>query len=326
MEIKNILVVGGAGYVGSHVCKLLHRRGFEITVVDNLETGHAAAVKWGRLIQASILDVPTLLSVFAREPFDAVFHFAASSIVPESVADPYKYYSNNLGGTLNLLQAMRQFEVRRLVFSSTAAIFGEPLSAVIDETHPVRPINAYGRSKAAVEDMLEDAARAYGLSAATFRYFNAAGADPDGEIGESHEPETHLIPRLCQLAAGAAVEVTINGDDYATKDGTCVRDYVHVADIGDAHVLGLDYLIANPGFHAFNLGAGHGHSVREVVEKVRAVSGVGFKVPLAGRRAGDPAMLVASNERARRCLDWRPKYDLDSIVRHALAWQRNRTF
>ncbi|MFT4046704.1 MAG: UDP-glucose 4-epimerase GalE [Solimonas sp.] len=323
----NVLVVGGAGYIGSHMCKRLAEAGHAVVVLDNLSTGHRAAVQWGELVEASLGDTGAVVETLRRHRIDVVMHFAASSLVGESMRDPYKYYANNVGATLSLLQAMRDVGVAQFVFSSTAAVFGEPQTEVIDESHPCRPINPYGNSKFAVELMLDDAARAYGLRATALRYFNAAGACESGRIGESHEPETHLIPRLLRRAAGEALDVQIFGTDYATRDGTCVRDYVHVCDLADAHLLALQYSRVQPGFHRFNLGNGAGYTVLEVLDATEKVVGRSLDVPRGPRRAGDPATLVAGSRKARDVLGWKPsRADIQRIVADAWQWHRNPAY
>jgi UDP-glucose 4-epimerase len=318
-----VLVVGGAGYVGSHACLALAEAGHKVTVYDDLSTGHAASAQWGELVRGSLADAQALDATFTRVRPDAVMHFAARSLVGESMADPYLYYEANVGGTLGLLAAMRRHGVARMVFSSTAAIFGEPVALPITEAHPRNPVNPYGRSKLMIEWILEDAARSYRLDAVALRYFNAAGADPQSRIGEMHEPETHLIPRLLRRAAGEPLEVGIYGDRHATRDGTCVRDYVHVMDLAAAHLLALDYTTRSPGFHAFNLGTGTGYTVREVVEAVEEVVGHRLDLPVHAARAGDPASLVASNEQAREILGWRLRAsDLRGILTDAWNWHR----
>lgn len=322
-----VAVVGGAGYIGSHMCKRLDAAGYDVTVVDDLSTGHAQAVQWGRLARASLADADALDGVFRAGRFEAVFHFAGLIVVSESVADPLAYYQANLAGTLNLLAAMRHHQVPRLIFSSTAAVYGEPRQALIDETHPIAPISPYGHSKAMVEQVLRDAAAAHGLDTVALRYFNAAGADPAGRIGEAHEPETHLIPRLLQLAGSPQAEVAIYGDDFETPDGTCVRDYVHVDDLCEAHLAALDHLRRAPGFHVYNLGNGRGHSVREVVEAVSRVTGRRLQPRIAPRRSGDPARLVASPERAFAELGWQPRSsELAHIVETAWRWHCARRY
>ena len=319
----HILVCGGAGYIGSHMARWLALRDIRVTVLDDLSTGHRGFVQWGELVEADIRDRAALDRVFAAQRFDAVMHFCARSLVGESVADPYAYYASNVGGTLTLLQAMRAHGVDRLVFSSTAAVFGHPQADRIDEDHPQKPINPYGASKLMVERILADAASAYGLRSVALRYFNAAGAAPDGTIGEAHDPETHLVPNAIRAALGTGPALTLFGDDYPTPDGTCIRDYVHVDDLAQAHLLALDYLDANPGAHAFNLGNGRGFSVREVIAAVAQVSGRDVPHSIAARRPGDPAVLVASSERARAQLGWQPAYTtLAPILETALHWHQ----
>jgi len=319
----HVLVCGGAGYIGSHMAKWLATRGIEVTVLDNLSTGHREAVRWGTLVEADLLYPETLEPVFAANRFDAVMHFCARSLVGESVAKPYEYYANNVTGTLNLLEAMRRHGVDRLVFSSTAAVFGQPVSRSIDEDHPTQPINPYGASKLMVERILADAAAAYGLRSVALRYFNAAGASPQGDIGESHEPETHLIPNVLRAALRTGPALSVFGDDYPTPDGTCVRDYVHVDDLAQAHQLALGYLDANPGAHVFNLGNGQGFSVREVIAAAQRISGLEIPHTVAPRRVGDPAVLVASSEKARRDLGWEPAHtSLDTIIESAWRWHQ----
>lgn len=323
----NVLVVGGAGYIGSHMCKRLAEAGHHVVVLDNLSTGHRSAVQWGELVEASLGDGGAVAQALRQHRIEVVMHFAASSLVGESMTDPYRYYANNVGATLALLQAMHDNGVSQFVFSSTAAVFGEPETALIDEQHPCRPINPYGNSKLAVELMLDDAARAYGLRATALRYFNAAGACDSRLIGEKHEPETHLIPRLLRRAAGEALDVKVFGTDYATRDGTCVRDYVHVCDLADAHLLALEYSRAQPGFHRFNLGNGDGYTVLEVLRAAEDVVGRSLDVPHGPRRAGDPAMLVASSDKARKVLGWQPRRaDIRQIVADAWAWHQQPAY
>lgn len=318
-----ILVCGGAGYIGAHMVKCLAEHGHEITVFDNLATGHRAAVPWGTLVVGDVLDRAALDAVFASGRHDAVMHFCARSLVGESVVEPYACYRNNVVGTLTLLEAMRAAGVDRIVFSSTAAVFGNPLHDLIDEDHPVAPINPYGASKQMCERLLADAAAAYGLRAVALRYFNAAGADPAGRIGESHRPETHLIPNVLRAALGQGPALQLFGDDYPTRDGTCVRDYVHVDDLAAAHLAALALMEDRPGFHAFNLGNGAGFSVREVIAAAERVAGRRIACAVAPRRPGDPPTLVASSARARGQLGWRPRYsELDAIIETAWRWHR----
>ena len=322
-----VLVCGGAGDIGSHVAKQLATSGIEVTVLDNLSTGHREAVRWGRLIKADLMDPPALDSVFSGRRFDAVMHFCARSLVGESMAQPYAYYANNVAGTLNLLEAMRKHGVNRLVFSSTAAVFGLPLSDSIDESHPMAPINPYGASKAMVERILADAVQAHGLGSVSLRYFNAAGASADGDIGESHQPETHLIPNILRAALGTGPRLKVFGNDYPTADGTCVRDYIHVDDLAQAHMLALDLLASRPGAHAFNLGNGHGFSVNEVIQATRQVIGRPVPFDLAPRRPGDPPTLVASSACAQAILGWQPRHTLlEPIIESAWRWHRAQAF
>lgn len=319
----NVLVVGGAGYIGAHMCKHLAAQGHEVVVCDDLSTGHQAAVQWGTLVNASIGDRDALDALFGAHRFHAVMHFAASSLVGESVVEPLKYYQNNVGNTLVLLDAMRRHGVQRFVFSSSAAIFGEPRSALIDEQHPTAPLNPYGHSKLIVEQALRDCCEAYGLRAVALRYFNAAGADVSGCIGESHEPETHLLPRLLRRAAGESEDVRIFGTDYPTPDGTCVRDYVHVSDLADAHLRALMHLETAPGFQCFNLGNGRGYTVLQVIDAVEAIVGRRLNIPIGPRRPGDPATLVASSAKARAELGWIPQHsDLTRIIETAWRWHQ----
>ncbi len=322
----HILVCGGAGYIGSHTALVLSQRGHRVSVLDNLRTGHREAVRWGQLIEADLMRPESLDAAFA-EPVDAVMHFCALSLVGESVRQPYAYYQNNVAGTLNLLEAMQRHGVDKIVFSSTAAVYGQPETAIIDETHPCRPINPYGASKLAAERILSDAADAYGLRSVCLRYFNAAGAAAQEGIGESHHPETHLIPNVLKSMLGANQELKVFGDDYPTPDGTCVRDYVHVLDLADAHVRALDWMIAHPGAHVFNLGNGNGFSVREVIDTASRVVGRPIPYVQAERRPGDPATLVASSQKARTHLGWQPQHTtLDRIIQDAWDWHRNASF
>jgi UDP-glucose 4-epimerase len=317
---KAVLVVGGAGYIGSHMVKALLEGGYETTVFDNLSSGHRDAVPGGRLVEGDLADTPALDALFAAGRFDAVMNFAGFIQVGESVQKPGLYYRNNVANTLNLLEAMVRNEVRHLVFSSTAAIFGEPVRIPIDEQHPTQPLNPYGRGKLMVEQMLGDFDRAHRLRSACLRYFNAAGADPAGLIGERHEPETHLISIALDVALGRRPHLSVYGDDYDTPDGTCIRDYIHVSDLCQAHLLALETLWRTDRSLAMNLGNGQGFSVREVVDAVRVVTGHAIPLQIGPRRAGDPARLIADSTAARDGLGWRPQYPgLHDIVRH--AWQ-----
>ena len=321
----NVLVVGGAGYIGSHMVKNLCGRGVNVTTFDNLCSGHRDAVLGGEFIEGDLADRAALERVFAARRYDAVMHFASFIEVGESVRLPAKYYRNNVSNTLNLLECMQAAGVEQFIFSSTAAIFGTPQRVPIDETHPTNPINPYGRSKLMVEHMLADLARAHGLRSVCLRYFNAAGADPDGQLGERHNPETHLIPLVLQAASGRRPFMSVFGTDYDTPDGTCIRDYVHVADLCEAHWLALQSLAQGAGSQAYNLGNGDGFSVFEVIDTVRKVTGREFTVKHETRRAGDPSRLVADSSAARQKLGWVPKYpSLQTIVEHAWAFEQRR--
>ncbi|MDF1486081.1 UDP-glucose 4-epimerase GalE [Ramlibacter sp. H39-3-26] len=320
--MQNILVVGGAGYIGSHMVWLLGQHGVQAVTLDNLVAGHRDAVLHGELRVGDVADRALLDQILDSQRFDAVMHFASFIQVGESVLDPAKYYRNNVATTLTLLDAMRDHGVRQFVFSSTAALFGEPAYTPIDEKHPLQPINPYGRSKWMVEQVLADYARAYGLQSVCLRYFNAAGAHPQGLLGERHEPETHLIPLVLQAATGRRSHVTVFGRDYDTPDGTCIRDYVHVMDLADAHWLALQYLARGGTAGAFNLGNGNGYSVQEVVDTARRVTGRDIAVREGPRRAGDPARLVADAALARQVLGWQPRHgSLEAIVRDAWQWE-----
>jgi UDP-glucose 4-epimerase len=315
-----ILVVGGAGYIGSHAARCLRRAGHEVRVLDNLSNGHAAAVPAGELVRADLNDPAALRAALRERPVDAVMHFAAFTSVPESVKEPARYYRNNVVGTLNLLDAMREANVRRIVFSSTAAVYGAAETVPIPETAPTRPINPYGFTKLAMERALADYAAAYGLGSAALRYFNACGAAEDGTIGEDHRPETHLIPIVLQVAQGRRPHADLFGIDYPTLDGTCVRDYIHVDDLAEAHRLVLERI--EPGNAlVYNVGTGQGVSVLEVIEAVRRVTGHPIPVVERPRRPGDPPALVASGDALRRDTGWSPRYTaIEPIVRSAWAW------
>ncbi|MBW7928571.1 MAG: UDP-glucose 4-epimerase GalE [Fimbriimonadaceae bacterium] len=317
-----ILVTGGAGYIGSHMCRLLRQRGLPHLACDNLSKGHAESLPGTPLVCADLHDTDLLTDVMRAHNIRAVVHFAASIEVGESVADPLAYAQNNIAGTISLLQAMRRADVRDLVFSSTAAVYGNPDRTPIPEDHPKRPTSPYGFTKHAVETLIESSEGAYGLRAIRLRYFNASGASPEGDIGEAHDPETHLIPVVLQVALGQRDSMAIFGSDYPTPDGTCVRDYVHVADLADAHLLALDALERGV-TGAFNLGTGTGYSVREVIETCRKVTGHAIPTREAARRPGDPATLVASSARAREILGWVPeRSSLQRLVADAWRWHQ----
>ena len=321
--MATVLVTGGAGYVGSHACKALAAAGHRPVVFDNLSTGWRQAVRWGPLVEGDLADRAALDRALDAHRPDGVLHFAAFSNVGQSVAEPGLYWRNNVAGSLNLLEAMRDRGVGALVFSSTCATYGEAAGETLSEDDPQVPVNPYGQTKLAVEQMLTGFGAAHGLRAVVFRYFNAAGADPDGETGEAHDPETHLIPLVLDAAAGRRAAITVFGDDYPTPDGTCIRDYIHVMDLADAHVRGLEHLLAGGAGMALNLGSGHGHSVRAVIDAATRVTARSIPVTRGARRPGDPARLVSGSARATRILDWHPRYtDLDTIIRHAWNWHQ----
>lgn len=323
-----ILVTGGAGYIGSHAVLALEAAGYQVVILDNLEYGHRDLVEQtlqARLIVGDTTDRALLDQLFGTYNVAAVMHFAAYIAVGESVSEPAKYYRNNVYGTLNLLEAMLAAGVRRLVFSSTCAIYGPPKTVPIPEDHPQNPISPYATSKLMVEKMLVDFQSAYGFQSVCFRYFNAAGADPQGRLGEDHSPETHLIPLVLFAALGRRESVSIFGTDYDTRDGTCIRDYIHVADLADAHVRGIEYLLNDGETTFFNLGNGSGFTVKEVIETARRVTGQPITAIPQERRPGDPPSLVGSSDRARQVLGWNPRYpQLEDIVAHAWQWHQFR--
>jgi UDP-glucose 4-epimerase len=298
-----IFIIGGAGYIGSHMVKIAHQAGHNVITLDNLSTGYQDAVLYGEFELCDILDMVKLDKLFKKHKPEAVMHFSAYSLVGESMTDPYKYYNNNVSGTLNLLKVMIDNDCKKFIFSSSAAIFGNPEYVPIDENHPKNPINPYGKSKLMVEEVLKDFESAYRLKYVSFRYFNAAGHDPEGELSERHDPETHLLPIIMQAANAQRDSVSIFGNDYDTKDGTCVRDYIHVNDLANAHLNGLDYLNQSESPSAeFNLGNGEGFSVKEVIQQVKDITGKDFKVLEESRRDGDPSTLIASDNKARKIL------------------------
>lgn len=317
-----ILVLGGAGYIGSHMVYELVERGFDTVVVDNLETGHKEAVHpKARFYEGDIRNRSFMDSVFEKETIDGVIHFAANSLVAESMTNPLKYYDNNVCGTKVLLESMIAHDVKKIVFSSTAATYGEPERIPITETDKTSPINAYGETKLAMEKMMMWADRANGLKYVALRYFNACGAHPTGAIGEAHNPESHLIPLVLQVPLGKREHINICGEDYETKDGTCVRDYVHVMDLAQAHVLAIEYLMQGKESNVFNLGSGEGYSVKEIIEGARRATGLPIRAETAPRRPGDPATLIASSEKARTVLGWKPQYtDIEEIIATAWKW------
>lgn len=320
---RRVLVTGGAGYIGSHACKALARSGYEVVVFDNLCAGHREAVRYGTLVQGDITNLAAVRAALRDHRISAVMHFAAFLDVGESVREPIKYYRNNVDGALTVLEAMVAESIQAFVFSSTCATYGEPHETPISETHAQNPINSYGDSKLTVERALPHFERAHGLRWVALRYFNAAGADPDGEMGEDHAPEIHLIPRAIDAATGGA-GLVVFGDDYPTPDGTCLRDYIHVSDLADAHVKALQHIVSGGTSAAYNLGTGTPQSVRAVIEAVQRVTGRPVPWTLGPRRPGDPAVLYAAPHKARTELRWTPRFvDLDAIVGTAWAWHRS---
>ncbi len=320
-----VLVAGGAGYIGSHVCKALSKAGYLPVTYDNLVYGHEWAVKWGPLELGDILDRNRLDAVIEKYQPQAIMHFAAFTYVGESVSNPGKYYRNNVAGSLNLIEAARDRGIGSFVFSSTAAVYGIPDRLPIAEDAPMRPVNPYGASKLMVETMLADFGQAHGLKSIALRYFNAAGADPEGEIGEDHDPESHLIPLVLDAVSGRRGAITVFGTDYDTPDGTCVRDYIHVSDLANAHVMALEALGAGAPSGAYNLGTGSGFSVREVISAAGTATGLEVPVVFGARRPGDPAQLVSDATRARDALGWQPQItDIGEIISTAWAWHRRR--
>ena len=319
--MKTILVAGGAGYIGSHMVALLVKRGYEVVVADNLRTGHWQSVKGARrLYVGDLRDAAFLNRVFGENHIDGVINFAAFSLVGESVTDPLKYYENNVEGAVSLLSAMRAHGVDKIVFSSTAATYGEPEKQPIEESDRTEPTNPYGATKLAIENMLKWCDRAYGIHYVALRYFNAAGSDTEAGIGEDHDPESHLIPLVMKTALGQRDHIGIYGEDYPTPDGTCVRDYIHVKDLAQAHLLALEYLARGGESDVFNLGSGNGYSVRQIIETARRITGREIRATAEPRRSGDPSILIASNKKAAERLGWHPALGLDQIVSDAWAW------
>jgi len=318
-----ILIAGGAGYIGSHTNKLLNEKGYQTVVFDNLIYGHREFVKCGEFIQGDLSDKDQISDRLRKYPIEAVMHFSAFAYVGESVTDPSKYYRNNVANTLNLLEVMREFGIKYFIFSSTCATYGMPLEIPITEDHPQTPVSPYGKSKLMVEDILKDFDSAYGIKHINLRYFNAAGADPAAEIGERHNPETHLIPLTIYAALGMRDSIKIFGSDYPTKDGTCVRDYIHVTDLADAHIKAFEHIKTTNKSDSFNLGNDIGHSVRDIINTVKKVSKQNFKIIETARRAGDPAVLISSSKKASDILAWKPQYaDIETIVETAWKWHR----
>jgi UDP-glucose 4-epimerase len=321
--MTNILVVGGAGYIGSHMTRKLLRNGYEVVVLDNLSSGFADAVTDAPLVIGSISDEKLLKSLLKDNKFSAVMHFASSISVGESVTNPAKYYSNNVFATFSLLESIRANGINKFIFSSSAAVYGKPAYLPIDEKHPLCPISPYGRTKLIIEELLKDYDKAYGLKYTCLRYFNAAGADAEGSIGERHDPETHLIPLVLQVLSGRRENFALYGDDYDTPDGTCIRDYVHVDDLCEAHLLALKKLLNGSSSAIYNLGYGTGYSVNKVIDSCKKITGRQMKILKKGRREGDPPSLVADATAARSELNWNPVFDnLDKIIEHAWAWEK----
>ncbi|OEH86734.1 UDP-glucose 4-epimerase GalE [Desulfuribacillus stibiiarsenatis] len=318
-----ILVVGGAGYIGSHVVKQLYKNGQDVIVFDNFKNGHREFAKWGKCFEGDLNDIHTLNQLFETNQINSVIHFAAYAYVNESVMDPQKYYLNNVMGSLNLLKAMLTHNVKEIVFSSTCATYGNPTYIPITECHIQKPINPYGWSKLMIEQVIKDYHHAYGLQYAILRYFNAAGADIEGEVGEWHEPETHLIPIILQVALEEKDSVQIFGTDYETPDGTCIRDYIHVMDLADAHIKAMNYIKGTQQSEVFNLGTGNGFSVNEVINTARSIIEKPIRVVESQRRPGDPAILIANSNKANNLLKWEPQYsDLRTIISSAWKWQQ----
>jgi UDP-glucose-4-epimerase GalE len=321
-SLKSILVTGGAGYIGAHACKALARAGYTPIAYDNLVYGHPESVKWGPLEKGDIGDSRRLETVLQKYKPTSVMHFAAYAYVGESVENPAKYYRNNVAGTLTLLESMRNCGIDKMIFSSTCATYGMPEQIPIDEDHPQYPINPYGRGKLMIEWILQDFAAAYDLKFVSLRYFNAAGADPEGEIGEDHDPETHLIPLVLDAALGRREHLKIFGTDYDTSDGTCIRDYIHVSDLADAHLLALEYLRDGGESNVFNLGNGNGFSVREVIAAAGELTGYDIPCVESERRPGDPPVLIGSSDKIRKTLSWNPVFnELEAIIETAWRWQ-----
>ncbi len=325
MKVCNVLVVGGAGYIGSHMVKYLLDNGSGVVTLDDFSTGYRELVSGGEFYKGSMNDQALLDKIFSENRINAVMHFAAYSLVGESVADPLKYYKNNICGTMGLIRGMLRNGVNKIIFSSTAAVYGEPDETPITEEHRARPTNPYGATKIAVERMLQDCDTAYGLKYVSLRYFNAAGADESGKIGERHEPESHLIPLILKAAAGERKNISIFGTDYPTPDGTCIRDYIHVNDLARAHSLALEALVGGRPSAVYNLGNSKGYSVNEVINIAKRITGLPISVVESGRRPGDPAVLIASSDKIKKELGWKPKHeDLETIISTAWKWHAAR--
>lgn len=323
----NVLVTGGAGYIGSHVVRMLLKQGHSVVVLDSFSRGHIESVPAdAKLEEVDLLDYENLVSAISKHNIDAVIHFAAFAYVGESVENPGLYYLNNVTGSINLIRALNKNNIKKIVFSSTCSLYGNPGHVPISEDEKLNPINPYAKTKYFIEQVLSDFDASSGMKYAALRYFNAAGADFDAGIGESHEPEPHLIPIVLQVALGKREQVSIFGDDYQTPDGTCIRDYIHVNDLADAHIRALEYLNNGNDSTIINLGTGNGYSVKEIIESAERVTGKKIKSVIAPRRAGDPAILIADNKKAREVLGWNPKYGLDEIISSAWKWHQNPKF
>ncbi len=323
----NILVTGGAGYIGSHFVKILLKNNFDVVVLDNLSRGHKKAIPADvPFEEVDLLNYTELKKVFTKHKFDAVVHFAAFAYVGESVENPIKYYENNVVGSFNLLRTCIEANIKKFVFSSTCSLYGNPDKIPISEDQPTNPINPYAQTKLTIENILHDFDSAYNLKSVALRYFNAAGADFEAEIGESHDPEPHLIPIVINTALGKREKVFIFGDDYNTKDGTCIRDYIHINDLGDAHLKALKYLRDGGDSQIINLGTGEGNSVKEIIDVSEKITGLKIKSEITGRRDGDPAVLIADNKKAYKILGWKPEHNLNDIISSAYNWHKNPRF
>jgi len=322
-----ILIVGGAGYIGSHVNKLLSQKGYQTIVLDNLQNGYREFVKWGEFILGDLSYKEQIRLCFKKYPIESVMHFSAFAYVGESVKNPGKYYLNNVCNTLNLLEVMKEFQVKYFIFSSSCSVYGSPQKIPIEENTPKEPINPYGRTKLMIETILKDYDSAYGIKHINLRYFNAAGADPEGEIGERHNPETHLIPLTIYTALGKREFIEVYGTNYPTKDGTCIRDFIHVVDLADAHIKALEYLLTNNKSNSFNIGLNKGYSVYDVIRTVKQITGKDFKIKKSLRRKGDPPILIADSSKARKFLKWKPHFtELSQIITTAWAWHSKDLF
>jgi len=323
----NILVTGGAGYIGSHVVKILLNQGHQVVTLDNLQKGYKEAVTGGKFIEADLADQKLLNEIMQKNEIEAVIHLVADSLVGESMEKPGKYYRNNFANGINLLEAMVKNEVKNIVFSSTAAVYGEPDEIPIKENNKTEPTSTYGESKLFFEKALRRYDDVYGIKYTSLRYFNAAGADPEAKIGEAHDPETHLIPIVLQTALGIRDKIYIFGDDYSTRDGSCIRDYIHVSDLAAAHLLAVEALASGRESAVYNLGNGEGYSVKEVIKTVKEITGKDFEVEVSDRRAGDPAVLIASSEKIQKELDWQPEFpELEKIISTAWQWHKSGGF